>query len=176
MPDLQTARLTTRSFTLDLVRAALDDRTALARLLEAQVPDDWPGPDVAEILPLLKLERERNPQSAQWSGLILHSADRILIGDIGFKGGPNSASAVEIGYSIIPAYRRQGYASEAAQAMIKGALAQPGVAHVTAECLIDNIGSIRVLERIGMRRVGLEETHEGTLIKWELLPDQAPPA
>src|SRR5438270_63260 len=39
-----------------------------------------------------------------------------------------------------------------------------GIKVITAECLNDNIGSIRVLEKVGMRRL----EPEGHLLKWEL--------
>jgi ribosomal-protein-alanine N-acetyltransferase len=35
---------------------------------------------------------------------------------------------------------------------------------VIAECLPDNVGSIRVLEKLGMQRTGIE----GMYIKWKL--------
>jgi RimJ/RimL family protein N-acetyltransferase len=35
---------------------------------------------------------------------------------------------------------------------------------ITAQCLDDNIGSIRVLEKVGMRRLA----PEGKRLKWEL--------
>jgi len=40
---------------------------------------------------------------------------------------------------------------------------------ITAECLNDNIGSIRVLEKVGMRRL----EPEGNLLKWELRKELA---
>ena len=70
---------------------------------------------------------------------------------------------VEIGYGITPSYRRQGYASEAARAMIAWAFSCPDVKRVTAECLEDNTGSIRVLENAGMQRTG----QEGDMLRWE---------
>ncbi len=167
MLHLQTGRLTLVPFTLERVRAAVYDRAALARLLNAHVPDEWPNPDLGEILPMILEARLKDPAEAAWSALILHTADRALIGDIGFKGGPDAEGTVEIGYGIIPSYRGQGYASEAAQAMIAWAFAQPGVRRVTAECLADNAGSIRVLEKVGMRRTGTKDSEEGQLITWE---------
>jgi len=86
--------------------------------------------------------------------LVVHAADRVVIGDVGFKGRSDGADTVDIGYSILPGYRNQGYAYEAAQALIDWAFAQPGIARVIATCLPDNAPSIRVLEKLGMQRTG----------------------
>ncbi|MBN3898591.1 MAG: GNAT family N-acetyltransferase [Nostoc sp.] len=61
-------------------------------------------------------------------------------------------------------YQQQGYASEAAKAMVDWTLCQPSMQKVTAGCDADNIGSKRVLEKIGMRLI---ETRDKILI-WQL--------
>ena len=72
---------------------------------------------------------------------------------------------------MLPPRRGQGYAGEAARALTEWALGQPGVRRVTAECLEDNLASIRVLEKIGMRPIG--RTDEGLL--WAIeRPDAEP--
>lgn len=167
MPTLLTDRLRITPFSLACAEAARNDRAALAALLDATVPDAWPLADIADLLPSLVEARRANPADDVWSGLIVHRADRVLIGDIGFKGGPDKQGAVEIGYSIIPAYRRRGLASEAARAMIAWAFTQPGVMRVIAECLPDNTGSVRVLENAGLHRTGTRLDHEeGLLLTW----------
>jgi ribosomal-protein-alanine N-acetyltransferase len=163
MPGLQTERLTLAPFGLELVRAAMTDRAALGRLLSVRVPADWPGPDLGEILPLIAAGLGEDPARARWGGLIIHTADRTLIGDIGCKEPPDAAGMVEIGYSIVPAYWGRGYATEAARALVAWLWTQ-GVRRVTAECLDDNAASIRVLEKLGMRRL----PPVGDMLKWEM--------
>lgn len=58
----------------------------------------------------------------------------------------------------------QGFAFEATRALIEDAFATPGVRRVVAECLDDNRASLRVLEKLGMRRVG----SAGSTIRFEL--------
>ena len=162
--QLHTERLTLIPFRHDLVQATMEDRAAIGRLLDVAVPVDWPGPDLEEILPSLADWLAGDPARAEWTCIIMQTQDRTLIGSAGFKDEPDSAGVVEIGYGIVPAYRRQGYAAEAGRALIAWALAQPGVTCVTAECLYDNLPSIRVLERLGMRQTG----RDGDLLQWEL--------
>jgi RimJ/RimL family protein N-acetyltransferase len=40
-------------------------------------------------------------------------ATGMVIGDIGFRGPPDAAGIVEIGYSVVAGRRRRGYATEA---------------------------------------------------------------
>jgi len=79
---------------------------------------------------------------------------RSVVGDIGFKGPPDDAGRIEMGYSVIPDRRRRGYAKEAARALIDWALSQPKVRVLVAGCQPDNVPSIRTLERVGFHRSG----------------------
>jgi ribosomal-protein-alanine N-acetyltransferase len=161
---LETPRLQPLPFTLELKQVTLSDRARLPELLGVAVPDIWPGADMLEALPFFIEVMEQDPTGQVWDGIILHKADRVAIGGIGFHSPPDEAGRVEIGYNIIPAYEGQGYATEMARRVIDWAFQMPGIQVITAECLDDNIGSIRVLEKVGMRRL----TAEGHTITWEL--------
>lgn len=162
--NLKTERLTIIPFALALVEATLRDKEDLKRLLSVNVPDEWPGPDYTEILPFKAGQLEKDPDRSKWGRLIVHTADQRIIGDIGFKGGPDPEGTAEIGYSVVPAYRRLGYAVEAARAMLDWAFSEAGVKRVVAECLDDNVGSIKILEKLGMRRL----EPNGEMLKWEI--------
>lgn len=73
---------------------------------------------------------------------------------MGFKGGPNQQDEIDLGYSIVPRYQGNGYATEMAKAMISWGLKRPGVKKVTANCLETNDPSIRVLEKAGLKQIG----------------------
>lgn len=163
MPELTTDRLRMVPFGAAEVAAALADRAELARLVDAAVPAAWPGPDMAELLGWRAERLQEAPELARWTGMVIHSADRVVIGDMGSLGGPDASGALEIGYGIIPEYRGQGYAPEMVRALIGWALEQPEVTRVTAECEADNVASVRVLEKVGMRRVGQRDS----LLLWE---------
>ena len=161
---LETPRLKLLPFTLELKQVTLSERARLPELLGVAVPDAWPGADLLEALPHFIEAMEQEPTGQVWDGIILHKADQVAIGGIGFHGPPDEAGMVEIGYNIIPAYEGQGYATEMAHSVIDWAFHTPGIQVITAECLDDNIGSIRVLEKVGMRRLAAE----GNKLKWEL--------
>jgi RimJ/RimL family protein N-acetyltransferase len=84
--------------------------------------------------------------------LVVRRADGLVIGEIGFVAPP-ADGAVTIGYAIVPAARRQGYATEAIRALATWALAEPGVREVRAQTLADNEPSVRALLRAGFDEV-----------------------
>ena len=73
---------------------------------------------------------------------------------------------VELGYSVAPAYRNQGYATEAIGALVEYA-AQAGATVVTAHTLPQTNASTRVLIKLGftMERVH-EDPKDGPVWRW----------
>jgi [ribosomal protein S5]-alanine N-acetyltransferase len=116
---LRTRRLQLRSATPELAAADLNNRFEFSRLLQADVPQDWPPPlndDNSKAFTLRYLEE--NPDAAGWAAwyfLLPGKADEKAqsMGIGGFKGKPSSQGVVEVGYSIMPDYQRLGFGSEA---------------------------------------------------------------
>jgi RimJ/RimL family protein N-acetyltransferase len=69
----------------------------------------------------------------------------------------------EIGYVLARSAWRQGYATEAANAVVAWALSQPELHRVWAVCDVENTASGRVLEKAGM-------TREACLRAWAAMP------
>ncbi|EOP95649.1 GNAT family N-acetyltransferase [Bacillus cereus] len=95
---------------------------------------------------------------------VLRKEDDSVLGDIGFKGKPNEDQTVEIGYGFIEKYWNQGYATEAVRELIDWAFKTGEVETIIAETLIDNYSSMRVLEKLHMKRVNATET----MINWKI--------
>lgn len=164
---LQAKRLTLIPCSIHIAQATIQDRDRLASLLSVRVPEEWPGQDLREFLPLYARQLQADPAQLGWGiWLMIHAAERTVMGDAGFKGKPGSEGTVEIGYSVLPVYRRQGFATEAARALVDWALAQRDVRRIIAECGPDNAASIRVLEKLGMQR----GQTGGSLLRWQLDP------
>jgi RimJ/RimL family protein N-acetyltransferase len=159
-----TERLLLVPFTRQMVEAALDRDAEIWHTLSIRPHDEWPGEDIEEVLPLFARALEKDPTRAEWGRLIIQDASRMIIGDIGFQEPPDDNGTVEMGYSIVPVYRKRGYATEAGHAIIAWAFTGPEVKRVTANCLQDNHASIRVLEKLGMKRLGLQDG----MLKWEI--------
>lgn len=77
--------------------------------------------------------------------------DGVVVGDIGFHGPPGPERTVEIGYSVVPAWRGRGVASRACNLILQRAW-QDGAEIVIAETDHDNLASQAVLLHNGFRR------------------------
>ncbi|AMX00323.1 GNAT family N-acetyltransferase [Rummeliibacillus stabekisii] len=114
---------------------------------------------------LYLLALKDDPSLSGWGvWLVINKEDHTIIGDMGFKGKPNSQKTVEVGYAIIPSAQKKGYATEAVKEIINWAFSTGKVDKVVAECLHDNHSSIRVLEKLQMKRT----EPKNNMLNWEL--------
>ena len=85
---------------------------------------------------------------------VVRRADGHVIGDVGFMGPPDAIGAVNVGCAITDDARGQGYATEALAAVLEWARGQTGLTCVLADTTRSNLASQRLLERVGLNRVG----------------------
>ncbi len=183
-PDILTERLmlvamTRESLLCQLASSANDgggpDREAemraeLGRLLTAQVPEGWPHenwePHVCEYL--LKLI-EGDSEAAGWCRYLMvrEGEGRILVGTFGAGFPRADAGESEIGYGLLPAWQRQGYAVEAVMAMLPWLESRrrsgQQIRAFVAQTFPHLRGSIRVLEKCGFEAAGAG-FEEGTIL------------
>lgn len=167
-PDaLETARLRLIPATAELARAELRDRPEFARLLRAVVPAAWPPESLADALPFLLAQIEASPDRAGWFAwyAVTRSDEPTLVGSAGFFGPPEQGTA-EIGYSVLPQFQRNGYATETVAALVRWALAQSGVACVVAQTEWANPASVRVLTKAGFLQSGLAKDPHGARFEY----------
>jgi ribosomal-protein-alanine N-acetyltransferase len=72
----------------------------------------------------------------------------------------------EIGYCFNPQYWRQGYAAEASAALLAFGFRELGVHRIYATCRPRNIGSAKVMQKIGMTYEGHLREHMWHKGKW----------
>jgi RimJ/RimL family protein N-acetyltransferase len=117
---------------------------------------------------LKDLRKATAPDPWKFGLAIIHQSDNIVIGLCGFTGPPDSERAVEIGYSIVPAYERKGFATEAAAALVDFATRSGDASLVRAHTLPETNPSTRVLEKCGFRKTGEIIDSENNLVwRWE---------
>ena len=74
-----------------------------------------------------------------------------------------TGSAVEVGYTIFPEYRRRGYATEVLAALVTWAWTSSDVSSILASVVEGNSDSVGVLQRVGdFRVIGSCRTSDGT--------------
>jgi len=105
-----------------------------------------------------------DPASAAWiTGIVWDPDRRLAVGRDGYHGQPDDKGMVEIGYSIDPQFRRQGYARAALRALLARAEADPAVRTVRATIAPDNTASRDLVLAHGFVEVGEQEDEEDGL-------------
>jgi RimJ/RimL family protein N-acetyltransferase len=147
-----------------VLQAVLEGRREEAQaLLGASIDEAWPPADVSDFLPDYASGLVKDPSQACWGVWLMIDRQRnAVVGDLGFKGAPDEAGQVEIGYGVLPQFQRRGYAFEAATGLVDWAFRRPEVRAVLADCLPDNAGSVAVLRKLGMTEIG----RANGLIRW----------
>jgi RimJ/RimL family protein N-acetyltransferase len=162
-PRLFTGRLELIAATPALARAAVTSSAELARLLQVEVPRDWPPPLIKHRQAAWAARLEAEPQLAGWSAwYIVQVSTPMLVGSIGFTGRPDAEGTVECGYAMVPKFERRGYATEAMGGLIDWVFSHPEVRRIRAHTLPQLTGSIRVLTKNGLSHVG-DGDQPGTL-------------
>lgn len=92
-----------------------------------------------------------DPRTDYDLGVALKSEDR-LIG--GCRVNKTSENEAHLGYIYNRRYWGEGYATEAARSMVEFAFGELGLHRIYADVHLDNAGSIRVLEKVGMTLEG----------------------
>ncbi len=171
MPNLQTDRLVIRPF-------CADDLEAAFRILDVELADANTGTDGAQsreqrrawlewsVMNYEQLAYMHQPPLGDRAIELRSSGE--LIGACGYNpalgpyallpgfaagAGDPRRFTLEIGlyWAISPAHQRQGYASEAARALIDYAFAQLNLQRIVATTAYDNAASIAVMRKAGMR-------------------------
>ena len=161
-------------------------RLRLREMLEADVHDIYllnSSPNVMRYLgaeralssleDALALLRERifpqyqNYGVGRWAVVLKDSG--LFIGWCGLKYDP-AANEYDLGYRFIENYWGKGYATEAARGVIDYCRERLIGKRIVGTALIENVASIRVLEKIGMRFENLQEESDGTVAVYSLQP------
>ncbi|MFC2753068.1 MAG: GNAT family N-acetyltransferase [Cardiobacterium sp.] len=174
MTTIHTARLTLRPFTAD-------DLAALTTM--HRHPDvcrrlgDGHTPTAAETAARLEYYRQPLPAPAAIFAITPRETPACLLGTILLRPvplsqGEHGATEYEIGWHLLPAHWGNGYATEAAQAMLARARAV-GLRQVVAVTRPDNRRSQAVMQRLGMTRTGMTHRYYDTDTLLFTLPLQA---
>ncbi|MCT9081311.1 GNAT family N-acetyltransferase [Streptomyces fulvoviolaceus] len=114
----------------------------------------WPSPlSPQAAADTVRRYAEQDPDRPGWFQYAIElKADGGLAGDLGVLLHETGAQA-DLGFTLAPHLHRQGYATEAVQAVIRHLFAR-GLHRVSAECDARNTASARLLERNGFQREG----------------------
>jgi ribosomal-protein-alanine N-acetyltransferase len=159
---------------LPVLDAFVDGNAAIAReLVDYVVPPEFPDAAAAEVLEIRRMQLASDPARAPWSVRAMVRRDgRLMVGFVNFHGPPGTndieaPDAAELGWTVFPEHRRQGYATETARRLIDWARAEHGVSRFISSTTPGNAPSLRVHEKLGFHPTG--QVVDGEII-FELAP------
>ena len=116
----------------------------------------WEGISEPEARAFLQEQKEVQPGVlGQWFQIAIELKETgILVGDCALKIEEHDEQQAEIGYTLSRAYQGHGIASEAVSCVLEYAFVILGLHRVIAITDCENVASVALLERLGLRREG----------------------
>jgi RimJ/RimL family protein N-acetyltransferase len=90
-----------------------------------------------------------------------------LVADVSLLWADETHRQGEIGFVVHPAHQGQGYATEAARPLVAFAFERLGLHRVIGRTEARNVGSVHVLEKLGMRREAHFVENEWVKGEWQ---------
>ena len=154
--SLQTPRLKLVLKTPEEVRASIEIMDAADK---AQLSQDW----------LARLDASTVPDPWVHGFSMVQALTGNTVGQCGFKGPPDTDGVVEIAYAVASDQERQGYATEAARALVAYAFSIAQVNRVRAHTLPASNASQRVLAKCGFQYVGeINDPEDGLVWRFDI--------
>jgi RimJ/RimL family protein N-acetyltransferase len=119
-----------------------------------------PFPTPLQALAWVDRQRGRLAEGAGMSFVIAHATTGTAVGAIGLWLRNLAAGRATVGYSVSPAHRGHGFASNALQALTAFAWNIPELHRIELYIEPWNDGSVRVAEAAGYLREGLLRSHQ----------------
>ena len=129
---------------------------------------EWTSRTEEEVRAFLKIflnHQQQVPRIKFQFAVTLKSTGQ-LIGSCGVRRDSPVAREGDMGYELDPKHWGNGYATEAAQAVLDFGFSHMDLQRVSAWCIADNLASARVLEKIGMKLEKRMRNHQYFKGKW----------
>jgi len=132
-------------------------RAEAAEALGAALPEEWPG-QIEWLLRLRLRQIRADPAVQPWllRAMVRRTPSRLMVGYVGFHGAPSARGSVEVGYTVLAEHRRQGYAFEAAVALLGWAGDAHGIRHIVASVSPKNGPSLALVRKLGFTQTGTQ--------------------
>ena len=145
--------------------ALLDNDLARAsELAGMQLTDFYTSDEITWLWSMRATQIETDPESENWAASVVVDAETgAAVGHAGFHAPPDANGLVEIGYSIDPLVRRQGYARATVAALLERCTAEPAVVTVRATISPTNTASLATIAGYGFEHVGEQIDEEDGL-------------
>ncbi len=159
--SIETPRLVLRTLPQSSLAALVAGDLAEASRLAGCDLGDFPDEERAIAEMRLK-DLAADPAYLPWSLRAMALKPHLtFVGHFNFHTKPNpdylkelAPGAVELGYFVLPAYRRRGFAEEAARAMMDWAACAHGVSRFVVSISPENAPSVAMARKLGFAKIG----------------------
>jgi len=163
---IESDRLLLHSLSPMLVKLLADGNVDAARATEPpfDIAEDTFSDD-EHVLLRRHAQLTNDPSEQPWLlRVAVLKGTRQVVGRAGFHAPPDGDGVVEIGYSVSPRFRQQGFAGEMAAALIGWATGH-GCSACLASVRPDNAASLATIARLGFVKIG-EQIDEIDGLEW----------
>lgn len=163
---IETDRLMLHTLPPTLLALLVDGDLAGARATDPpyEITDETFVGD-AHVLAMRLGQLAADPAEEPWLYRVaVRKGTRQVIGRAGFHAPPDAEGMVEIGYSVAPDFRRQGFATEMARGLMAWGAAQ-GATRCLASVRPDNVASLATIDKLGFVKIG-EQMDEIDGLEW----------
>ncbi|MFK8056300.1 MAG: GNAT family N-acetyltransferase [Saprospiraceae bacterium] len=152
-PTLSTERLRLRLIKLSDLNSihALHSITAIDEFNTLGIPNS-----IQETTAIVEnwIAESIDTEPTSFTFAIEQSTPNAFVGLIALKIGSSKFKNGEVWYKLHPNYWGKGYATESLSSVLDFGFNNRSLHRIEAGCAVDNIGSIKVLEKVGMTREG----------------------
>jgi ribosomal-protein-alanine N-acetyltransferase len=122
----------------------------------------WTGRTAEDVRTFVQtfLDQQQQQPRYKFQLVITLRGDSRLIGNCGLRQDSPDAPQADLGFELDPVHWGQGYATEAARALLRFGFEERGLHRIWAHCLAENTAAARVLEKIGMKREGRQRENQ----------------
>lgn len=165
-----TDRLTLRLMTLNDAEAIYSYRS-LPEVNTYTYTPVWASLDTAIAHVEKHVPMIANPKSGFSNWMIVRNDTDDVVGDVFLNRDTEMKGATEIGYMFHPDHAGQGFATEAVRAVLRIGFEDWGEHRIYARVDEENVGSVRVCEKLGMRQEArfIENDKRGNVWSNELI-------
>ena len=114
----------------------------------------------------LFLQWQREAPRRRYQLAVTLKGEQGLIGNCGIRRKDDDDLEADIGYELDPRHWGNGYATEAARALVNFGFQELGLERISSWCIADNTASAWVLERLGFRQEGRLSRNEFFKGRW----------
>ena len=148
---VETSRLTIIPLSYNQLKLYLEAENKFENSLQLINNGRTVAPNVKNMVELITLPKMKKAVNDNYLfhtfWIVIEKISKTIVAELGFKGAPDKAGEIEIGYGTFVDHRKKKFMTEAVGGMIDWAKQRPDVHFILAETDNENIASIKIVQK-----------------------------